>query len=1018
MYKKNRIALTILLIVIATQGILVIYTLASMINKASERDEVAARHIGAALAISVAPLLRQAADASTLEPMLDIVRSENLIGYAAIMRNGRVLASGSHKLSHAERQLMTLVKQTIGKKDKPLGEIVLGIVHPEIDLFNPYFIALFISLTGLAFLLLNYQTAATPIEKVKSCKLAGFVVKEEPKTSKRKYPSFSEDAPVSKAIFAKEQTAHKGNRDDKDNVIIAVSESPSARSVTKDSNTSEVPLSDSSNHSLALSQAIFQNIVDPIIVVDVACNIVDFNPATEVMFGSAIDEMCGKHLSSLILTEENPENSLTHRDLVRANNSGESIRLVAQNSAGKIVPIDVSISIFDQGRQQRFLLHIHNLTELDMVQAELRLADHAFQSTDAMFIADDNGKILRVNRTFTDVTGYTAEEVMGKPMAILAATDGEIIFYQAIRRALARENKWRGEVLHKQKNGNVIPILVFATAMRERNGTLTHFIAHFIDVSEHKKNEQMLRDAQKSAEQANISKGRFLAAMSHEIRTPMNGVLGVLELISESTLSDKQRKLLQTAQHSGNLLLSIINDILDFSRLEAGKLRLAANPMDLSELLRQTTEIMLPKAKSKGLEMTLDISPAVPRYVSGDADRIRQILLNLVGNAVKYTERGAVKVSVFNGNHRADVCNLICVISDSGIGISPESLPTIFEEFSTAENARHYKNDSTGLGLFICKQLITLMGGTIDISSAPGIGTTVRFEVSLPTSSQFNVAKEQVPRPLIHQTLHQRINKDLRLLVAEDNVANQLVISSMLELDNLKADIVNNGAEAITAVKNADYDIILMDISMPGVNGIEATQNIRKMESPKSDVVIVALTSHALSNDQEKFISCGMNDCVTKPIDRTTLLTTLVKWQDVSRDGSLQPQADNQGFTYQRLDQERFNVLLEDLEPSMIPELIHIYTRDTRHRVYEIHKAISDKDFDRIKFEAHSIISSAEVHGNLLLSGLCKSLEELCIKKEHTKALDIAEDIVQEAEMSLQALEQVVRNQWQEKHKA
>ncbi|RXJ73706.1 hypothetical protein CS022_08195 [Veronia nyctiphanis] len=1004
MHKQNRTALAILLLVVIAQGILVTYTLSSLASDANDRDEVAARHIGAALAVSVAPLLRQAADTSSLEALLDIVRSEKLIGYAAIMRNGRVLASGSNALSQADRQLLTLVKQSIGSSEQPLGEIVLGVFQPKQSPFGPFFISMFISVTGMVFLLLNYYAFPRPKDTISKSNVAGFMADEEYNNSEPKGARSSVRITPKITDFGDKQVENIAE----ENLEPEVIEHSEKRQDTRKR------LEDKFLHTL------FTRLSDPVIITDQNCEVLTCNPATRDMFGWRKTEIVGKNIGYLIHSEEKPENRLTCQDLVCSINAGETLKFFAKNQNGERFPVEVDINLVDSSNRDFFIIRIRDISELEIVQTELRLADHAFQSTDAMFIADQSGVILRVNRSFSEITGYDAEEVIGKPMTLLAATNGEVTFYQAIRRSLARENKWRGELLHKQKSGNVIPILVFATAMRERNGTLTHFIAHFIDVSEQKRNEQALRDAQQSAEQANVSKGRFLAAMSHEIRTPMNGVLGVLELITESTLSAQQRKLLQTAQHSGNLLLSIINDILDFSRLEAGKLKLADHPMDLTELVRQTTDILLPKAQSKKLTLNLDVSATVPRYVSGDADRLRQILLNLIGNAIKYTEYGEINVSLFNSNHRADSCNLTCTISDTGIGISPESLPTIFDEFSTAENARHYKNDSTGLGLFICKQLITLMGGDIEISSTPGVGTRVRFDISLSPASHSTVSS-QIPRPLIHQTLHQRIRKDIRILVAEDNVANQLVIRSMLELDNLTADIVNNGAEAIAAVKRNDYDIILMDISMPSVNGIEATQSIREMPSPKNDVSIIALTSHALSNDQEKFINSGMNDCVTKPIDRTTLLTTLVKWQDKSANFKAPLQIEDEVIeskTYQRLDMSRLDDLCNDVDPDMIEELIKVYARDTRHRIYSIYQATDEQNLDKLKFEAHSIVSSAETHGNALLSKLCKTLEMACEDNDQKQALIIAEDVVQEAEMSLQALEQMVRTEWPRQQKA
>ena len=639
-------------------------------------------------------------------------------------------------------------------------------------------------------------------------------------------------------------------------------------------------------------RAITDSAQDAIVMIDARGRVTFWNPAAESIFGYTAAEIMGREVHALLA--EAPQIESHQRAFPEFLRTGEgravgrTLELPARRKDGARVEISLSLSAVSHQGERQAVAVIRDITVQKQNEAKMRLQSAALEAADSsVVITDCRGHIEWVNPAFCRITGYTREEAVGLNPRVLKSGLHSAEYYREMWRTVTSGNSWQGEFINRRKDGALFTESVTITPVQDGQGNIAHFIAIKHDISALKQSladlqathaeladknralDQALLEAQAAAE----AKSAFLAMMSHELRTPMNGVIGMASLLRETApLNEEQRDYIETINASGNTLLALINDVLDYSKIESNHLELDHVPVDLRRCLEETMETVAVRAREKHLELALEIEPAVPAAVVADPVRLRQVLTNLVGNAVKFTERGEVVVEVGAGPAGDEAVRLQFRVRDTGIGIPPEKRDRLFKAFSQvdASTTRHF--GGTGLGLAISQRLVGLMDGEIKVDSVPGQGSVFHFEITVPTA------------PEIEPMDPDRLTRELdgrSVLIVDDNATNRRIFATHFRQAGSKVQTADSAAAALAGLSSSDWpDLIITDMLMPGMDGLDFVLNVRAMEktvsiAPATPVIMVSSGGYQPSDPRTAKVQLAA--ALSKPVRQMQLYETAAR---------------------------------------------------------------------------------------------------------------------------------------------
>jgi len=692
------------------------------------------------------------------------------------------------------------------------------------------------------------------------------------------------------------------------------------------------------------------------------------NSIASRILGFSQQELLGRHFTEMV-TKDQIENVVAfytkQRETLTENTYFE---FTVNTKSGGIKWLGQNVSlIIEDGEIIGTSAVARDITNQKQADEQIKRNEEKFRSIIenmelGLLEVDTKGMVISSNHRFAQMTGYSEADLIGKDPSLLLTdvASKKIIDSKNIERKAGSSSVY--EIKGKKKNGEPIWLMISGAPRFDKGGDFIGSIGIHMDITEQKRLLNQLEIAKSLAEESSKAKETFLAHMSHEIRTPLNSVLGMTHLLGDTNPTEEQKDYLETIKYSSEILLNIISDILDISKIEAGEAEFNETTFDLTELVKAQQKTFAFRMQEKAVKVELDLDEKINTQVIGDKMFINQILMNLLGNACKFTEKGQIKLSVLKGEEINENVFIHLTVEDTGIGINKVHIDQIFESFKQADQTTGLTYGGTGLGLSIAKHLVELHGGEIEVESKINVGTCFHLKIPFKkTDLPLIENKPEEKRPIAKRL------KGINVLVAEDNLMNQKFLSKVLDKCQIKYTVCDNGEMALKQAENEIFDLVLMDIQMPIMNGYETTKAIRKLSNANKDIPIIALTASALVDERKKVLEVGMNDHLSKPFSPDQLRT------------AVEALILGTGKVKFQLDQSYFEEFYGD-DDTFKNEMLQIFLKNIDDEMKQLKEAVVESNNEKVYQVAHKNKSSFLMAGLGQLEPILKQIEELASK--------------------------------------
>jgi PAS domain S-box-containing protein len=746
-------------------------------------------------------------------------------------------------------------------------------------------------------------------------------------------------------------------------------------------------------------ETIFRNAPTGIVLLGSSGRIIQWNKQAEIIFGWTPEEVLGEFIQDIILQDsyvkENKEAIRLFFFTQGRDIDNKMIELPSKRKDNKEIDIGINISPTRINEENCYVVFILDIT--DRKKTLETLSNRTAQLIEAQRVANigswewdvENKKVIRSDE-LCRIYGVPKNELNEDIDSKFIHPADKAYVNKILQKAISEHSPFNVFFRIIRPDGEERILNSKGKTFINEKGVTTRVVGTTQDVTDSKRAEQELIKAKQIAEQSLVLKETFLANMSHEIRTPMNAIIGFTDILIKRDLDPQEREYIEIIKSSGENLLRIINDILDISKIEADMIVFEEHPISIKEIFKSLHSMMLQKTREKGLELIYKAEDTIPEVLLGDPTRITQILINLTGNAIKFTKKGKVEITAKVIAEEKDKSILQFMVTDTGIGIAEDELNTIFERFKQAEEHTTRNYGGTGLGLSIAKQLVELQGGQMSITSKLEVGTQITFTLPLKKTREVYKTKE----PENEKKFDPEELKKLKILLAEDNPINVKLVLSLFQDYSIQADVAENGKEAVEKVKNNHYDLVLMDVEMPEMNGYEATTIIRK--DLKSKIPIIAMTAHAMAGEREKCFELGMYDYISKPINANLLFEKIYKATEFVK---------NWNNSVKKVINLDYLTDIMSGKKDLIRETIEIFVKQAAEDLPIINEAVDKSDFLTVKRFAHRMKSTITMMG---INSLTQVLDEMETLGKEQSNMDRIKDLNKKLNSTYsQALEEI-----------